>query len=127
MASFEVQLRRVAAQMDRGEALVSDVGAISERALGALDDIVSSTAATSERAQHIAQVSGVHEGELAALQERIARIADISHANRRGAENVSTSARGQAAALRGLEGAADELRGVSVTLADLTRRIVSVA
>jgi uncharacterized membrane protein YdfJ with MMPL/SSD domain len=81
---------------------------------------------TSERAQRIASVSGTHETELAALRERIARIADISLANRRGAENVSTSARGQAAALRGLEGAADELRGVSATLEDLTRRIVSV-
>ena len=127
VANFDGQLRRVAAQMDRGETIVSDVGTLSERALGALDEIVASTAATSERAQHIAQVSGVHEGELAALQERIARIADISHANRRGAENVSTSARGQAVALRGLEGAADELHGVSATLSDLTRRIVSVA
>jgi methyl-accepting chemotaxis protein len=127
VTSFSEQLRRVAAQMDRGETLVSDVGTLSEKALGALDEIVASTAATSERAQHIAQVSGVHEGELAALQERIARIADISHANRQGAENVSTSARGQAVALRGLEGAADELRGVSVTLSDLTRRIVSAA
>ncbi|CAA9467574.1 MAG: Methyl-accepting chemotaxis protein, partial [uncultured Solirubrobacteraceae bacterium] len=127
VASFDDQLRRVAAQMERGEAIVSDVGTLSERALGALDEIVTSTASTSERAQHIARVSGAHEGELAALQERIARIADISHANRRGAENVSSSARGQALALRGLEGAADELRGVSVTLTDLTRRIVSAA
>ena len=127
VASFDDQLRRVAAQMARGETIVSDVGTLSERALGALDEIVASTASTSERAQHIAQVSGVHEGELAALQERIARIADISTANRRGAENVSSSARGQADALRGLEGAADELRGVSVTLTDLTRRIVSAA
>jgi methyl-accepting chemotaxis protein len=127
VGSFSGQLSRVAAQMDRGEAIVGDVGTLSERALVALDEIVTSTAATSERAQHIAQVSGVHEGELAALQERIARIADISHANRQGAENVSTSARGQAVALRGLEGAADELRGVSVTLTDLTRRIVNAA
>ena len=112
--------------MDRGESIVSDAGTLSERALGALDEIVASTASTSERAHHIAQVSGTHEGELAALRERIARIADIARANRVGAENVSTSARGQAAALRGLEGAADELRGVSVTLGDLTRRIVNV-
>lgn len=127
VGSFEAQLRRVAAQMGRGETIVSDVGTLSEQAREALDEIVTSTAATSERAQHIARVSGVQESELAALRERIARIADISRANRVGAENVSSSARGQAAALRGLEGAADELRGVSTTLGDLTRRIVSVA
>jgi methyl-accepting chemotaxis protein len=127
VGSFKEQLQRVMAQMDRGEAMVRDVGTLSERALGALEEIVTSTATTSERAQHIAHVSGVHESELASLRERIARIADISHANRVGAENVSTSARGQAAALRGLEGAADELRGVSATLGDLTRRMVNVA
>jgi methyl-accepting chemotaxis protein len=124
---FDEQLRRVAAQMDRGEAIVGDVGTLSTSALGALDEIVTATAATSERAQHIAEVSGVHETELASLRERIARIADIARANRLGAENVTTSARGQAEALRGLEGAADELRGVSRTLGDLTRRMVSAA
>jgi methyl-accepting chemotaxis protein len=127
VVSLDDQLRRVGEQMERGETIVGDAGTLSERALGALDEIVTSTAATAERAQHIARVSGVQEGELAALRERIARIADISTANRQGAENVSSSAGGQAAALRGLEGAADELRGVSITLGDLTRRIVSVA
>jgi hypothetical protein len=39
---------------------------------------------------------------------------------------VTASARDQATALRGLEGATEELREVAIYLEDLTRRITSV-
>ena len=55
------------------------------------------------------------------------RIASISGRNRDGAEQVTTSAREQAAALRELEGATQELRNVATYLGELTRRITNVA
>jgi hypothetical protein len=60
------------------------------------------------------------------LNERVARIVEISRRNRGGAENVTRSAADQAQALRELEGAAHELREVAADLSDLTRRIARV-
>jgi hypothetical protein len=57
----------------------------------------------------------------------VRRISSISARNRVGAEQVTASAREQAAALRELEGATHELRGVATYLNELTRRITSVA
>ncbi len=54
------------------------------------------------------------------------RISAIAGRNREGAEQVTRSARDQAAALRELEGATHELRGVANYLNELTRRITSV-
>ena len=62
----------------------------------------------------------------AGLSERVRRIASISTRNRDGAEQVTTSAREQAAALRELEGATQELRNVTTYLGELTRRITNV-
>ena len=56
----------------------------------------------------------------------IRRIAGIAGRNRDGGEQVTTSAREQAAALRELEGATQELRNVAIYLGELTRRITSV-
>ena len=123
---FEEQMRRIALQMERGQAMVSDVETLSETALEALDLIVESTAASSERAQRIALTSRDQEHEFSRLRERVARIAEISRRNREGAENVTASAKDQASALRELEGATHELRNVAVYLSDLTRRITSV-
>ena len=123
---FEEQMRRIALQMERGQTMVSDVETLSETALKALDLIVESTAASAERAQRIAVTSRDQEHEFSRLRERVARIAEISRRNREGAENVTASAKDQAAALREMEGATHELRNVAVYLSDLTRRITSV-
>jgi methyl-accepting chemotaxis protein len=123
---FEDQMRRVAAQMERGQGMVSDVESLSEAALGALDQIVETTASSFDRCQRIASTSRDQEVEFARLRERVARIAEISKRNREGAENVTSSAKDQASALRELEGATHELRSVAVYLSDLTRRITSV-
>ena len=124
--SLDEQMRRVAMQMERGEGMVSDVESLSERALGALDLIVASTATSSERSQHIAHVSREQQTEFGRLRERVVRIADISQRNRTGAEAVATAAREQAHALRELEGATTELRSVAQYLGELTRRLTSV-
>jgi methyl-accepting chemotaxis protein len=126
VAGFDAQMRRVAEQMERGQGMVSDVESLSSAALGALDLIVESTAASFTRAERIALVSRDQEAEFARLRERVARIADISTRNRAGAEHVTTSALEQANALRELEGATHELRSVAIYLGDLTRRITSV-
>jgi methyl-accepting chemotaxis protein len=124
--TFEEQMRRVALQMSRGEAVVQDVETLSEQARGALDLIVEATASAATGAQRIAMTSREQELEFAKLSERVRRIAQISWRNRDGAEQVTASARDQAVALRGLEGATQELRSVATYLEDLTRRITSV-
>ena len=124
--SLEEQMRRVAMQMERGQSMVSDVETLSESALGALDEIVETTAASSSRAQHIAVVSRDQHMEVGRLRERVARVAEIAQRNRSGAESVAASARDQAHALRELEGATTELRSVAQYLGELTRRLTSV-
>ena len=106
--------------------MVADVETLSSSALGALDDIVEATAASSSRSQHIAVVSRDQHSEVGRLRERVARIAEIAQRNRTGAESVAASARDQAHALRELEGATSELRSVAQYLGDLTRRLTSV-
>ena len=124
--TFEEQMRRVALQMSRGEAVVQDVETLSEQARGALDMIVEATASAATGAQRIAVTSREQELEFSKLSDRVRRIAQISWRNRDGAEQVTASAREQAVALRGLEGATQELRAVAIYLEDLTRRITSV-
>jgi methyl-accepting chemotaxis protein len=124
---IEEQMRRVALQMERGDTMVSGVEVLSESALKALDLIVDSTAASFGHAQRIAHISRDQEAEFNRLRDRVARISEISRRNRSGAENVTSSARDQAAALRELESATQELRSVAVYLSDLTRRITSVS
>jgi methyl-accepting chemotaxis protein len=126
LLNLEEQMRRVARQMSRGQGMVSDVETLSGSALQALDEIVSSTAASLEHAERIARVSRDQETEFGRLSERVSRIAEISRRNRTGAENVTSSAREQASALRELEGATHEIRTVAVHLGELTRRITSV-
>jgi methyl-accepting chemotaxis protein len=124
--TFEEQMRRVAMQMSRGEAVVKDVELLSEQARGALDMIVEATASAATGAQRIALTSREQELEFSKLSDRVRRIAQISWRNRDGAEQVTASARDQATALRGLEGATEELREVAIYLEDLTRRITNV-
>ena len=123
---FREQMRRVASQMTRGQTIVSDVETLSERARTALEQIVEATAIAADGAQRIASTSRDQELEFSRLRERVMRVADISQRNRAGAEDVTSSARDQASALRELEGAAHELRSVAVYLSDLTHRITSV-
>jgi methyl-accepting chemotaxis protein len=124
--TFEEQMRRVALQMSRGEAVVQDVETLSEQARGALDMIVEATASAATGAQRIAMTSREQELEFSKLSDRVRRIAQISWRNRDGAEQVTASARDQATALRELEGATQELRAVAIYLEELTRRITSV-
>ena len=123
---FEEQMRRVASQMSRGQSIVSDAETLSGRARQALDQIVEATATAALGAQRIAVTSRDQELEFSRLRDRVMRVAEISRRNRAGAEDVTSSAKDQAAALRELEGAAHELRSVAVYLSDLTHRITSV-
>jgi len=126
VGAFEEQMRRVAFQMSRGETIVQDVGTLSEQARQALDLIVDATESAATGASRIALTSREQELEFAKLSERVRRIASISGRNRDGAEQVTTSAREQAAALRELEGATQELRNVATYLGELTRKITNV-
>jgi methyl-accepting chemotaxis protein len=124
---FEQEVRQVASQVTRGQAMMSDVESLSESARTALDEIVEATAASLTWSQRIADTSRTQESEVGRLTERVERIAEISRRNREGAENVTRSAADQAYALRELEGAARELREVAAALSELTRRIARVA
>lgn len=124
---FEAQMRRVAEQMASGQALVADVEQLSGSSSGALEQIVQSTAQSAQRAQRIAGTSEEQQREFSVLLDRVARVSEIAGKNRIGAEQVTSSASGQAAALRELEGAIHALRGVVTSLNDLARRITNVA
>src|SRR5436190_77576 len=124
---FEEQMRRAASQMQRGQSIVSDVETLSEEARQALDQIVEATAEAAQGAQRIAVTSRDQELEFSRLRDRVMRVAESSRRNRAGAEDVTSSAKDQAAALRELEGAAHELRSAAVYLSDLTHRITSGA
>ncbi|HEX9484453.1 MAG TPA: methyl-accepting chemotaxis protein [Gemmatimonadaceae bacterium] len=127
VVAFEEQMRRVAFQMSRGEAIVQDVGTLSEQARHALDLIVEATESAATGAQRIALTSREQELAFARLSEGVRRIASISGRNRDGAEQVTATAREQADALRELEGATQELRNVATYLGELTRRITNAA
>ena len=122
---FEEETRRISEQMERGRAIVGDAESLSEAALRALDVILEATAESATHARRIAQVSRDQEQECARLEDRVERIASISERNRSGAEAVTASAKEQASALAGLEGATHELQSVAGYLGDLTRRITT--
>jgi methyl-accepting chemotaxis protein len=126
VTGFDEQMRRVAQQMGRGQLIVSDVETLSERAREALVLIVEATAAAAAGAQRIASTSREQEAQFGKLRERVNRIAEIARRNRASAEDATSTADGQATALRELEGAIGELRGVVVSLSDLTARITRV-
>jgi len=123
VTGFEEQMRRVGLQMNRGEAIVSDIESLSGRAREALGLIVEATATASSGASLIAETARNQGEEFARLRERVSRIADLSRRNRTSAEEVTTSARDQASALRELEDAITELRDVVIVMRDLTVRI----
>ena len=123
VSGFEEQMRRVAMQMGRGEAIVADIESLSERAREAMVLIVEATATASAGASTIAETARHQGDEFARLRDRVNRVTEISRRNRRSAEQVTTSARQQAIALRELEGAIKELRDVVAILRDLTTRI----
>ncbi|MFI5311049.1 MAG: methyl-accepting chemotaxis protein [Gemmatimonadales bacterium] len=123
---FETQMRLVGEQMASGQALVADVEQLSGSSRGALEQIVQSTAQSAQRAQRIAGTSQDQQREFSVLLDRVARVSEIAGKNRIGAEQVTSSAGGQAAALRELEGAIKGLREVVTSLNDLARRITNV-
>ena len=124
---FETQMRLVAEQMASGQALVADVEQLSGSSRGALEQIVESTAQSAQRAHRIAGTSEEQLREFSVLLDRVARVSEIAGKNRIGAEQVTSSAGDQAAALRELEGAIKGLREVVTSLNDLARRITNVS
>jgi methyl-accepting chemotaxis protein len=126
VTGFDEQMRRVGQQMGRGQTIVSDIETLSERAREALVLIVEATATSAAGAQRIAATSRDQEVHFGKLRERVSRIAEIARRNRSSAEDATATADGQATALRELEGAIGELRGVVVSLSDLTARITKV-
>ncbi|HKS05246.1 MAG TPA: methyl-accepting chemotaxis protein [Gemmatimonadaceae bacterium] len=126
VGTVQVQMRRAADQMSRGQALVRDVESLSSTALDALARIVEATGAGADSARRTATTSRRQRDEIAQLRDRVARIAELSRQNRDGTGAVATNATDQATALRDMEGALQGLRGVAATLSDLARRLTSV-
>jgi methyl-accepting chemotaxis protein/putative methionine-R-sulfoxide reductase with GAF domain len=126
VTQVQVQMRRAADQMARGQALVRDVETLSATALDALALIVDATGTGADAARRTSATSRRQHDEIGRLRDRVARIAELSKQNRDGTGAVATSATEQAAALRELEGAVQRLRAVAATLSDLARRLTSV-
>ena len=127
LEGFHDRMRKVAAKVKDGETIVADVETLSEAALAALDQIVTTTALSSDRAGRIASVSREQETQFQKLRDGVERVTEISERNREGAIAVTDSATQQATALRELEGATHELRDVATYLNELTRRLTSVS
>ena len=127
LSALEDQARRMGTQMARGQQMMMDVETLAASALEALSSIVGATASGADGVRRIAATARDTEAELARMKERVARIAEISTRNRHGAESVAATASDQAVALRDLEIAASELRGVAQNLDGLARRITQVA
>ena len=127
LEGFHDRMRRVAAKVKDGETIVADVETLSEAALAALDQIVTTTALSADHAGRIATVSREQETQFQKLRDGVERVTEISARNREGAIAVTDSATQQATALRELEGATHELRDVAVYLNELTRRLTSVS
>lgn len=121
------QMERVTAQMDRGRALVADVESLSGSAHAALEEILRTSGAAATWTRRIAEVSRTQERDVASVRERVSRIADISETNRADALQVAKAAESQASAQMELEGATQQLRELSLYLADLARRLTRLA
>lgn len=125
LIDFSAQMRRVAEQMTSGEALVADVEQLSSRSSVALEQIVSGTARSADRAQRIVGTAEAQQSEFAVLLDRVARVSEIAERNRVGAEQVTATAVDQASALGELAGAVQGLREVVTILNDLAQRITT--
>jgi methyl-accepting chemotaxis protein len=120
-------MERATRQMDRGRTLVADVETLSGSAHAALNEILKSSGAAASWMRRIAEVSRTQERDVASVRERVSRIADISEANRAGASQVARAAESQASAQVELEGATQQLRDLSLYLADLARRLTRLS
>lgn len=127
LRGFEDQMRQTAQLMARGEALVGDAEAQSAGSREALGRIVDGTAAAAVLAARIASSADDQSAEVARMRERLVRLEGVVSRNRDGLAAVSDSAQEQADALRALERATTELKDVVAGLAELTRRVTSVA
>lgn len=72
-------------------------------------------------------MSRTQERDVASVRERVSRIADISQTNRSDASRVAKAAESQATAQVELEGATQQLRELSLYLADLARRLTRLS
>ncbi|MBI1809241.1 MAG: GAF domain-containing protein [Gemmatimonadetes bacterium] len=125
LVDFSSQMRRIGEQMGSGEALVADVEQLSTGSSVALEQIVSGTARSADRAQRIVGNAESQQAEFAVLLDRVARVSEIAERNRVGAVQVADSAVDQASALRELTGAVQGLREVVTSLNDLAQRITT--
>ena len=126
LTGFADQMDRATRQMDRGQAMVADVEALSASAMKALSTILQASDSAAAWSRRIAQVSHDQEKFVAVTRDRAGRIDEISRRNRTGSDLVSKSATEQAGALHELESATKELRELATHLADLTRRLTRI-
>ena len=126
LTGFADQMDRATRQMDRGQAMVADVEALSASAMKALSTILQASDSAAAWSRRIAQVSHDQEKFVAVARDRAGKIDEISRRNREGSDQVSKSAAEQAGALHELESATRELRELATHLADLTRRLTRI-
>jgi methyl-accepting chemotaxis protein len=124
---FESQMRATAQAMQRGNRAVQDAESRNDASRDALGRIVESTASAQSSASRIAASADDQRTEVARMQERLMKLEELVARNRTQLGSVAESAAEQAAALRDLERASTALKDVVSTLADLTRRVTSVA
>lgn len=120
VSDISSEVSGIAAQMERGEQLVEDVGELSGDTARALDAIVRATREAGTQSQAIADSEVAHEAASRRLATQIRQLADASLRARGQTESLAREAgeatRGQAeleAAISQLERVAGELRGIA--------------
>lgn len=127
LTEFAGQMQRASRQMDRGRVLVDDVEVLSSAAARSLDVILDASDSAATWTRRIAEVSHRQEEQVEGMRARSERIADISRRNHKGAEELFSTADGQARALGELEGAARELQELVVYLGTLARSLARLS
>jgi methyl-accepting chemotaxis protein len=127
LRDFESQMRATAQAMHRGERAVHDAESRSDASRDALGRIVEGTGSAASSATRIAASADEQRAEVARMQERLRKLEELVARNRDQLASVAESAVAQASALRDLERSSNTLKEVVATLADLTRRVTSVA
>lgn len=121
VGDVSAEVSAIAAQMDRGRAVVAGVGEVSASAAGALDAIVQATEVAGDEARLIADTAAAQEEASRQLAGQIGQVAQASERTRGEIEALASQAAVAARGQAELERAIGELELVATSLQALVR------
>ncbi|HEX7240683.1 MAG TPA: methyl-accepting chemotaxis protein, partial [Longimicrobiaceae bacterium] len=126
-AGIGEQVETTTARMRQGAQRVSDVGALSQGALDAVERILAAVQSTAELTSRIAEHAAGQRAGISGLRDEIGAVAEVAERNGEGARAVAHGVRAQAEALVEIERAAAALGDVSERLNGYIARFTSVS